>query len=144
LVFAHPVTGGVQDSSNLRKRYREIVAAARIDRHVTWHSLRHTFGTSMAASGAPIRAIQAWMGHASITTTEIYADYSPDPSGGVAWAERAFGAGTSPDVPIARGTGAGGQEGFRTGVQGSPRGAAVSRSARRDGLESRESMAGAP
>ena len=37
--------------------------------------------------------------------------------------------------PQRRGTGGGGQEGFRIGVQGSPHGAAVSRSARRDGLE---------
>jgi hypothetical protein len=32
------------------------------------------------------------MGHASVTTTEIYADYSPDPTRGAALAEAAFGA----------------------------------------------------
>lgn len=42
-----------------------------------WHVLRHTFGTSLAARGVPLRAIQEWMGHASITTTMIYAHYSP-------------------------------------------------------------------
>jgi hypothetical protein len=31
------------------------------------------------------------MGHRDFTTTLIYADYAPDPSGGAAFAERAFG-----------------------------------------------------
>jgi site-specific recombinase XerD len=45
----------------------------------------------MAAAGAPLRAIQEWMGHCDYTTTLIYADYAPDPSQGTVWAERAFG-----------------------------------------------------
>jgi integrase len=31
-------------------------------RTITFHELRHTFGTQMAAAGAPLRAIQEWMG----------------------------------------------------------------------------------
>lgn len=60
-------------------------------RQITFHELRHTFGTQMAAAGAPLRAIQEWMGHADAKTTEIYAHYAPDPSHGAAFAERAFG-----------------------------------------------------
>ena len=37
-----------------------------------------------------MRALMEWMGHASMQTTLIYAAYSPDPSGGVARANRAF------------------------------------------------------
>jgi integrase len=44
---------------------------------LTFHELRHTFGTQMAAAGAPLRAIQEWMGHADASTTEIYACGSP-------------------------------------------------------------------
>jgi integrase len=33
----------------------------------------------MAAAGAPLRTIQEWMGHRDHKTTEIYADYAPDP-----------------------------------------------------------------
>ena len=61
------------------------------------HDLRHTFGTRMTAAGAPIRSIQEWMGHASIQTTEIYADYAPDPSQGRKWAQLAFGGGDQPE-----------------------------------------------
>ena len=50
-------------------------------RPVRFHDLRHTFGTQMAAAGAPLRAIQEWMGHSDYRTTSIYADYAPDPSG---------------------------------------------------------------
>jgi hypothetical protein len=35
------------------------------------------------------------MGHADASATEIYAHYAPDPTGGAAFAQRAFGAGTA-------------------------------------------------
>jgi integrase len=37
----------------------------------------------MAAAGAPLRAIQEWMGHRDYKTTLIYADYAPDATQGV-------------------------------------------------------------
>lgn len=37
-----------------------------------WHSLRHTFGTELAARGVPVPVIKELMGHASITTTMRY------------------------------------------------------------------------
>jgi integrase len=92
LVFAHPIAGGVYDPSRLRKRFRGALRRAEL-RNVRFHDLRHTFGTRMAAAGAPLRAIQEWMGHSDSRTTQRYADYAPDPSGGAAWAERAFDAG---------------------------------------------------
>jgi integrase len=58
---------------------------------ITFHSLRHTFGTRMTAVGVPMRTLQEWMGHRDHTTTLIYADFAPDPSGGAAFAEQAFG-----------------------------------------------------
>ena len=51
----------------------------------------------MAAAGAPLRALQEWMGHADAKTTEIYGHYAPDPTGGAGFAERAFGTGRSPN-----------------------------------------------
>jgi integrase len=90
LVFAHPLTGRVLDASKLRKRFTQALERAEVHA-ITFHELRHTFGTQMAAAGAPLRAIQEWMGHADASTTEIYAHYAPDPTAGAAFAQRAFG-----------------------------------------------------
>jgi integrase len=89
LVFCHPGTGHVLDPSKVRKRFKDALERAAVNR-ITFHELRHTFGTQMAAAGAPLRAIQEWMGHADAKTTEIYAHYAPDASGGRIFAERAF------------------------------------------------------
>jgi integrase len=99
LVFAHPASGHVLDASKLRKRFRTALARAGAP-DLTFHELRHTFGTQMAAAGAPLRAIQEWMGHADASTTEIYPHYAPDPTGGAAFAQRAFGSGTAAPVPL--------------------------------------------
>ena len=37
------------------------------------HTLRHTFAAHMVMAGVSLRAVQQLMGHATITTTEIYA-----------------------------------------------------------------------
>jgi hypothetical protein len=41
----------------------------------------------------PMRSLQEWMGHADLTTTLRYADYSPDQAHGARYAEKAFGCG---------------------------------------------------
>jgi Phage integrase family/Transposase len=46
-------------------------------RRLARRSLRHTFGTRMAAAGVPMRTLQEWMGHRDLATTQIYADYAP-------------------------------------------------------------------
>jgi integrase len=89
LVFPHPTLGTIIDPSKLRYRFTHAVKTAGL-RPIRFHDLRHTFGTRMAAAGAPLRAIQEWMGHNSYQTTEIYADYAPDTSQGAIWAQRAF------------------------------------------------------
>jgi integrase len=90
LVFCHPGTGRPYDPSKLRNRFYDCLERAKV-RRVTFHELRHTFGTQMAAAGTPLRAIQEWMGHADAKTTQIYAHYAPDATNGVAFVERAFG-----------------------------------------------------
>jgi len=94
LVFCHPETGRPYDASKSRKRFKDATAAAGL-RPIRFHDLRHTFGTGMAAAGAPLRAIQEWMGHRDIQTTQVYADYAPDPSQGAIWAQAAFGVATN-------------------------------------------------
>jgi integrase len=92
LVFCHPETGHVLDASKVRKRFRKALARGRVH-EITFHELRHTFGTQLAAARVPLRAIQEWMGHADAKTTEIYRHYAPDPAGGATLVERAFARG---------------------------------------------------
>jgi integrase len=89
LVFCHPRSGRVLDPSRMRRRFQDAARRAGL-RPVRFHDLRHTFGTRMAAAGAPLRAIQEWLGHSDYRTTSIYADYAPDLSRGAHWAARAF------------------------------------------------------
>jgi hypothetical protein len=95
LVFCHPHTGHVLEPSTVTKRFKRTLNRAGL-RELTFHELRHTFGTQMAAVGTPLRAIQEWMGHADAKTTEVYRHYAPDPTHGASLVERAFGNG-SPD-----------------------------------------------
>jgi integrase len=76
LVFCHPETGNPLDRSKLVRRFNEALRCAAV-RTITFHELRHTFGTRMAAAGVPLRTIQQWMGHADAKTTQVYAHYQP-------------------------------------------------------------------
>jgi integrase len=90
LVFADPRTGGPLDKSAILRRYRKALKAARLDESHRFHDLRHTFGTAMAAKGAPMRTLQEWLGHRDIQTTQRYADYAPSKQE-AAYVEAAFG-----------------------------------------------------
>lgn len=51
---------------------RKYARLAGLTKKVTPHTLRHTFATQMLMRGADIRSVQELLGHASITTTQVY------------------------------------------------------------------------
>jgi integrase len=77
LVFAHPHSGRPLDRTKVTRRFKQACHDAGVP-EITFHELRHTFATRMAAQGVPLRKLQEWLGHADIKTTEIYMHYAPD------------------------------------------------------------------
>ncbi len=75
-LFENPAHDGPLSARSLQKVFVRKAADAKIRRHATFHSLRHSYATHLMESGVDIRIIQELLGHASSKTTEIYTHVS--------------------------------------------------------------------
>lgn len=61
-------------NSETNKVLVELAALARIKKHITYHTARHTCATLLIHQGVPITTVQKLLGHTSVKTTEIYSE----------------------------------------------------------------------
>jgi integrase/recombinase XerC len=64
--------GGVLDGAIIRKSVRAARARLGLGERTTPHALRHSFATHLLAGGADLRSLQELLGHASLSSTQIY------------------------------------------------------------------------
>jgi integrase/recombinase XerD len=70
--------GGALTRQGVYKIIQNHARSAGLDRKMTPHTLRHSFATHLLAGGCDLRSLQEMLGHADLSTTQIYTHLSAD------------------------------------------------------------------
>lgn len=69
--------GNRMGTDAMRKMFKEALKLAGLDETLSPHDMRHTFATDLLDGGADLRSVQEMLGHASLSTTQIYTHLTP-------------------------------------------------------------------
>lgn len=70
--------GNGMGTDAMRKMFKNTVREAGLDDSLSPHDMRHTFATDLLEGGADLRSVQEMLGHASLSTTQIYTHLTLD------------------------------------------------------------------
>ncbi len=77
IYFFVSTRGNQMGTDAIRKMFKEALRQAGLDETLSPHVMRHTFATDLLDGGADLRSVQEMLGHASLSTTQIYTHLSP-------------------------------------------------------------------